>query len=294
MKPFTVASLFCLLFLISNCANQNEVKSPEQKLIDKINYRLENKDFVKSHLLTNRYRQISNDISSFRTFITSHPQLRAVHTSFIPIANSTVLGMQNPNDIQLIKSSLQEYYSQTGEAFSESDFYATNERLNRYTSDDVGVNNLFEDALKEKSLSPTQSVILKTLLSNIASAKSVNEANAVNKTIEYEVISSGITESDKALILTTNSVFNENLQRQIAKTSESEGNFYSFQKTAVVAVIFLVVVVRVAVAAVVGAITGSLFCCLIQDDCSWNCIAPRVRNSVLTTIGRAAYGLLFL
>jgi len=85
-----------------------------------------------------------------------------------------------------------------------------------------------------------------------------------------------------------------NLQRQIAKTSESEGNFYSFQKTAVVAVIFLVVVVRVAVAAVVGAITGSLFCCLIQDDCSWNCIAPRVRNSVLATIGRAAYGLLFL
>ncbi|MFM7429440.1 MAG: hypothetical protein ACKO1F_06020 [Flammeovirgaceae bacterium] len=131
MKKFTsILSFFCILLLSSNCSNHNEVKSPEQQLIEKINFRLENRDFVKSHNLVNPYNQISDGIRDLRKFVNSHPQFKAV-SNFTNVAGSTVLGMQNPNDIQLVKSSLQEYYQQTGGSFSESDFYSINDRLNR-------------------------------------------------------------------------------------------------------------------------------------------------------------------
>ncbi len=287
----TAIMFFCVLLLHSNCSNHMEVKSPGQQLVEKIKSRLTNKDFVKSSAHQNPYNQISSDIEKFRKFVTFRPDYKAVNSHFLNISTPTKLGMQNPHDVELVKSSLLEYYTQTGETFNETDFYTTNDRLNRYTNDDTGVNSLLEDALAEKSISQTQNDVLRMLLSKIASAKSLTEADNINKTIEYEVIQSGINENDRALILTTNSIFNENLQNQIAR---DRNGVSSFRKTAAVAVIILVTVIKVAVAAVVGAITGSVICCLIQDDCSWNCIGPRVRNSVLTTVGRAAYGLLFL
>ncbi len=153
---------------------------------------------------------------------------------------------------------------------------------------------MFEDGVENKTISETQSTILKSTLLQISKAKDLDEAKSINATVEFEVLNLGISENEKALILTVNGLFAQNFDSQQKNLSLNTDQASHFKKANIVAIVVLYFIVKVAVTAIVAGVVWTGICCAALDECDWDCVGPRVRNSVLTTVARGAYGLIFL
>ncbi len=140
---------------------------------------------------------------------------------------------------------------------------------------------MLNDGFSEKGFSEVQYNVLKLTLSQISKAD-IREAQLINTTVEHEVINSAISQTDKALILTINSILAQDFEDKLGKL----GNFpydddgeqtFQFKKTAAV---IILVITAVAVGAAAGALLGVVYCCgdFTGNTCTWNCVGDNVND----------------
>jgi hypothetical protein len=306
-RVWSLALLFFVPLMFLACNRQNEVKSPDQVLIEKLSKRFEEKDYVSSRSLNNPYDQFGIDVAEFRKEISSDPAFRKliksqdskkpkfVHAGLFQFAaanNEKTWGFQNPEDLQLAKSKIQGFQERKGKKFDPEKIDVINGKLISYSRDASGVNEMIEDAFAEKRISEIQSEILKMTFSQITRAADVDEAYAITSTIEHEVINSEINGADKPLILSISSIMAHDFENQLSHLPNLRRSPI-FKKTAQAIVIF---VAFAAVGAFLGGVWGLITCCAFDDpatnynNCTWNCVGDSVHDGALVgaTLGLAA------
>lgn len=290
LSPPVSRLVFALLlsFIFQGCNVQNEVKSPGRVLIERIRERFESKDYVNYHSLTNPFEQIGRDIELFRQkvsddrlderFVSISPSARLdeQHASLFNFVNQKeTLGIMDEDNADWAMAKIEGHFQTLGKDFDPENFKATNKKLNSYSNNETGVNDLLESSVNENSISETQGLVLKTIFHGMSKASDLKEAIAINNTVEYEVLQSDIDDSEKALILSVNSIFSNNFDRQLDNLSYAKEK-NTFRQTAVVVAVVVQVVIWAAIGAAAGAAAGVFVCCFISTtpntSCGWDCM----------------------
>jgi hypothetical protein len=293
-------AVFFLCLVFQNCNIQNEAKGPDQILIEKLTNRFKNKDYVTSRSLSNPYDQIGIDIAEFRKEISSDPDfhkfirlqnfkkpkfLQASLFQFASTSNEETWGIESTEVLQLAMSKIQETKEGQGKSFDREKIDQINDRLVSYSKDASGVNEMLNDGFSEKGLNEVQSKILKMTLSQISKAD-IHETNLINTTVEHEVINSGISETDKAFILSINSIIAHDFEIQFGHLHNGAEQSQIFKKTAQV-IIF--VASAAAVGAIAGGLVGVIGCCGSSNtnSCTWNCVADNIYDGAMVGLAAA-------
>jgi hypothetical protein len=278
-----------LSFIFQGCNVQNEVKSPENILIEKIRERLENKDYVLARTLINPYDQIGKDVAEFNREISNDVNLRTRINQqvsnkklstyagfFLPSSSSgKTWGTTDPEVLNIAKDKIQDFHEKKAKPFDSERIDQINDRLSKYSKDQTGVNEMLEGGFEQDAISLVQYEILKIAVNRISKAELV-EANAINSTVEHEIILSGIGEDDKALLLSVTSIMTHDFEKQLSNLPNQPGPSQIFRKTAQV---IIAVVIAAAVGAVLGGIAGSVICCLVQtNNCRFSCVADYIHD----------------
>jgi len=242
--------------------------------------------------LNNPYDQIGLDIAEFREEISTNQNFqKVIHSkksnnnveiaragffSFTSAKNET-WGIENKENLEMAKSLIQESKERKGEPFNPAKIDQINDRLLNYSKDAEGANQMLEDGFKEKGLSKVQYQVLKLAHSQFSKAE-LREASLINNTVEYEVINSGISETDKALLLSVTSVTAHDFTRQLSKLPQFSNSNPLYKNAAAV---IIVVKIALGVGAVVGGIIGVIGCCgdfNNQSNCNFNCVAENIAD----------------
>lgn len=299
-KKIKISALILLVALLfSNCNSSNEVKSPEQKLIDRLNQRFDNHNYESIRSLNNPYNLIGIKVEEFRKEFGSkqkNVRTQTLNRSKLMVSgifqfssqNTETWGIESETDLQLAKDKINAFQVKSGYEYRDDKIDAINNKLRGYSRDKSGVNSLIEDALAKKEMSEIQSQILKSTISEISKASDVREANSINNTIEFEVINSGISERDKTLILSVNSILANNFKEQLSHLPNNDSQHTIFKKTIQVV---LLVVAAAAVGAVAGGVVGWISCCLgSYNSCNGDCVVGYIVSGALVgaTLGLVA------
>ncbi|MFM7858238.1 MAG: hypothetical protein ACKO96_41550, partial [Flammeovirgaceae bacterium] len=148
--PVRSLAMLCFAVLIFTiCNGPSQEKSPDQVLIERLTSRLKNKDYVSIRSLNNPYDQIGFKIAEFRQEISNNPNfpklIRAKNSnkpkiaqagffSFVS-ANDETWGIENNENLQMVKSLIQESKERKGEHFNPAKIDQINDRLLNYSKD---------------------------------------------------------------------------------------------------------------------------------------------------------------
>lgn len=292
-----LSSFSCIGLLLIACNGSHEGTVPEQTLLDKLSVRFENNNYISSHNLLNPYDGIGKRVENFNKEILKEKRTSKTYATigdkkFLQAAgilhftsnDRKTWGVKDPDAFQNGLSKLKKIKERNGETLDTKRYTAINDELNSYYKDESGVSEILDDAFKKKAISHLQRKILISTMTEMSQATTRNEMASINSTVEYEVLNSDISEKDKALILSINSLVKYRLDLNFGGLSSNDWSAPSEVFRAVAAETIVAIVVGVVIGAVAGTVIGLIPCCVIQspgDSCDWSCIAPYTEDGAI-------------
>jgi hypothetical protein len=219
------------------CSVPNEINSPGEALLEKLEERLENSDYRAVEVNDNPFQTLGKQVADFKQKVEKdklflqkfHKEKRKTieqASIFDLIADDTdKLGIEDPELLDHAKVKVQEFTEDTGHSFNEQLFFEFNSALLAYPANRSGVNEMVGELLKGDGLSEIQRNIGRQIVEQVDAAGDLTGQLAVIVAIERDVNDSQIEKADKDFLLGMCAIFKEELKNEL-----SQGHF---KKTAV-------------------------------------------------------------
>jgi hypothetical protein len=247
-----------LSFIFQGCNVQNEVKSPGDLLLEKLEDRFESRDYKVTGRIDNPYEKLGNQIAAFKENIRKDKEFlqqlgrekreKVSEASFFKFVSGDAgkLGIENPEVLEIVKEKVETFTESTGNKFNEGTFYKLNNEFLSYPANRSGRNEMLEKTLNNDKFSETQRNVGKNIVRQVNAAAGLIEQLAAVQAIEKDIYESKIEKTDKDFLLFICALLEEDFKLQL-------GHGY-VKKVAVEAIVTIVVVV-------VGALTGAAMIC---------------------------------
>ena len=237
MKRIVIARTLLLILLtqfIFACT-ENSVTDPAEDLLNNLSRRLEQKDYVSSSEFgkSNPYEEIGTKLEVVYHNLLKYPL--AEDHGFI---YGNVLVSSDKAKHKHVKEITRIELEKAGITYSEEFIDQTAEKLSGYAFTSEDMTRYFQDAEESQTLTPLEHKIFMLQMRAISVSKTNSRLQDILRTVEFEVIQSGIETSSKNKILLVNAVVRNLVNIPSISMNGAVPNFFSghFQQTTPVVV----------------------------------------------------------
>jgi hypothetical protein len=247
-----------LSFIFQGCNVQNEVKSPGDLLLEKLEDRFESRDYKVTGTVDNPFEKLGKQVAAFKDDIRKdkgflqqlgrEKREKVSEASFFKFVSGDAgkLGIEDPEVLEIVKEKVETFTESTGNEFNEETFYKLNNEFLSYPANRSGPNEMLEKTLNNDKFSETQRNVGKSIVRQVNAAAGLVEQLAAVQAIEKDIYESKIEKTDKDFLLFICALLEEDFKLQL-------GQGY-VKKVAVETIVTIVIVV-------VGALTGAALIC---------------------------------
>lgn len=285
--------LFLLLSFAFSCKESSrDFTASQQSVLDKLSARFEMRDYIYQNPIVNPFDDgVGKNVFEFHSKVRSKnfkkTSLQTLDAGFFQFTSGAPKswGMEDTDQLKQALRAIKEFDEEKGISFDSSSLVRINSKLTAFARTVEGANNLIEYCYQQNAITAFQRNVLKSTFLQMSKASSLNEASAINETVEFEIAQSGIEDKEKNFLLTMTSAIDHSIREQLLA-------YYSDGHPALAAAAVVAIVIDVAIAvgigAAVGGVVGTASCCLgSSNSCSWNCVSTYVGNGALVglTVG---------